>query len=178
MLLVLELGNVEFGSDEGGEIFQLRDLLFGGLVACKQCLGLGQSFLEGRGPGVEVLLLHADFFHRKQARARTAGPAALRRDPPPGRQPRLTTDQRAQLPELLERGPEAWWFCGNLWTRSRIALVIQEVFGVNYDPSQVERILRSLRLSPQKPLRRARQRREEHISQWRETDAPALKKWP
>lgn len=110
------------------------------------------------------------------SRARAAGPAALRRRPPPGRRPRLTDEQRAQIPALLARGPEAWRFRGNVWTRNRIALVIKEVFGVTYDPSQISRIMRAIRHSPQKPVRRARQRHEERISQWRETDGPALKK--
>jgi len=112
------------------------------------------------------------------SRARAQGPIALHQQPPPGRHPRLTADQRAQIPDLLARGPQAWRFRGDVWTRNRIAIVIQETFGVRYDPSQVGRIMRSLRWSPQKPVRRARQRREETIARWRETDAPALKKSP
>ena len=63
-------------------------------------------------------------------RARADGPIALRQQPPPGRQPRLTAAQRAQIPALLARGPEAWRFRGNVWTRNRIGIVIQETFGV------------------------------------------------
>jgi transposase len=109
-------------------------------------------------------------------RARTDGQAALRRHPPPGRHPRLSPEQRAQLPALLERGPEAWRFRGNVWTRNRIGIVIQETFGVRYDPSPVGRILRKLRWSPQRPVRRARQRREDVIERWRKIDGPELKK--
>jgi transposase len=109
-------------------------------------------------------------------RARTDGQAALRRQPPPGRQPKLTSEQIAQLPALLARGPEAWRFGGNVWTRKRIGIVIQETFGVRYDPSQIGRIMRGLRWSPQKPARRARQRREDVIERWRETEGPELKK--
>ena len=97
-------------------------------------------------------------------RARAEGQAALRRQPPPGRQPKLTSEQLAHLPALLERGPEAWRFRGNVWTRNRIGIVIQETFGVRYDPSQIGRIMRRLRWSPQKPIRRARQRREDVIN--------------
>ncbi len=109
-------------------------------------------------------------------RARAEGQAALRRQPPPGRQPKLTSEQLAHLPALLERGPEAWRFRGNVWTRNRIGIVIQETFGVRYDPSQIGRIMRRLRWSPQKPIQRARQRREDVINRWRETDGPELKK--
>ncbi len=109
-------------------------------------------------------------------RARATGQAARRRQPPPGRPPKLTPEQRAQLPALLARGPAAWRFRGNLWTRHRIGIVIQETFGVTYDVSQIGRIMRTLRWSPQKPVRRARQRHEDVINRWRETDAPELKK--
>ncbi len=109
-------------------------------------------------------------------RARASGQAALRRQPPPGRQPKLTPEQLAYLPALLERGPEAWRFRGNVWTRNRIGIVIQETFGVTYDPSQIGRIMRRLRWSPQKPMRRARQRREDVIDRWRESEASELKK--
>jgi transposase len=40
-------------------------------------------------------------------RARDAGPEALRRRPPPGAPRRLSPDQLARLPELLQRGPLA-----------------------------------------------------------------------
>jgi transposase len=40
-------------------------------------------------------------------RARVEGVEGLRRHPAPGRQPRLTTEQVAQLPALLERGAQA-----------------------------------------------------------------------
>lgn len=108
-------------------------------------------------------------------RARATGQAALRRQPPPGRTPKLTPEQRAHLPALLERGPEAWRFRGNVWTRTRIGIVIQETFGVRYDPAQLGRSMRALRWSPQQPVRRARQRHEDVINRWRETDAPERK---
>jgi transposase len=109
-------------------------------------------------------------------RARADGPATLRRQPPPGRRPKLTPEQIAHLPALLKRGPAAWRFRGNVWTRNRIGIVIQETFGVRYHPSQIGRIMRGLRWSPQKPVRRARQRREDVIDRWRETDGPEIKK--
>ncbi len=109
-------------------------------------------------------------------RARRTGQTALRRQPPPGRKPKLTPEQRSQIPALLARGPEAWRFRGNVWTRNRIAIVIHETFGVRYDPSQIGRIMRGLRWSPQKPVRRARQRCEDVIDRWRTTEASELKK--
>src|SRR5262245_61150376 len=43
----------------------------------------------------------------------------LRRHPGPGRQPRLTAEQLAQIPALVERGPEAYGFSGQRWTCKR-----------------------------------------------------------
>jgi transposase len=109
-------------------------------------------------------------------RAREAGPDALRRRPPPGAPRRLSLDQLARLPELLHRGPMAYGFRGELWTRTRIAAVIRLEFGVSYHPRHVGRLLDALHWSPQKPTRRARQRNEAAIAQWRDDTWPAIKR--
>ena len=109
-------------------------------------------------------------------RAREAGPEALRRRPPPGAPRRLSLDQLARLPGLLGRGPAAYGFRGELWTRTRVAAVIHLTFGVSYHPRHVGRLLDALRWSPQKPARRARQRNEAAIARWREETWPAIKK--
>jgi transposase len=109
-------------------------------------------------------------------RARDAGPDALRRRPPPGAPRRLSPDQLACLPELLHRGPAAYGFRGELWTRTRIAAVIRLEFGVCYHPRHVGRLCQAMRWPPQKPTRRARQRDEAAIVQWRETTWPAIKR--
>ena len=66
-----------------------------------------------------------------RARAREQGVEGLRRHPAPGRQPRLTPEQLAQLPALLERGAEAYGFRGQIWTCQRVAEVIQRTFGIS-----------------------------------------------
>ncbi len=109
-------------------------------------------------------------------RARQGGAEALRHRPAPGAPRRLTTDQLTQLPALLERGPEAYGFRGQIWTRGRIAAVIQLTFGVSYHPRHVGRLCQAIRWSPQKPARRARQRDEAAITRWREDTWPAIKK--
>jgi transposase len=109
-------------------------------------------------------------------RARDAGPEALRRRPPPGAPRRLSPDQLARLPELLQRGPIAYGFRGELWTRTRIAAVIRLEFDVSYHPRHVGRILDALHWSPQKPIRRARQRDEPAIARWRMETWATIKK--
>jgi transposase len=109
-------------------------------------------------------------------RAREAGPEALRRRPPPGAPRRLSPEQLARLPELLHRGPTAYGFRGELWTRTRIAAVIRLEFGVSYHPRHVGRLCQAMRWTPQKPTRRARQRDEAAIARWREETWPAIKR--
>jgi transposase len=47
-------------------------------------------------------------------------------------------------------------------------------FGVIYHPTHVGRLLKGLRWSPQKPMRRARQRDDAAMAQWRDEIWPAL----
>ena len=104
------------------------------------------------------------------------GPKALKRQPAPGARPRLSEDDRARVPELLERGAEAHGFRGEVWTCERVAEVIRKEFGVSYHPAHVSRLLKALRQSLQKPQRRAEQRDEEAIEHWKEKKWPSLKK--
>ena len=86
--------------------------------------------------------------------------------------------QRERLPELLAQGPAAYGFSGEVWTRNRVVRVIEQEFGVSYDPSQVGRILRSCGWSQQKPALRSTQRDEDAIEDWRERRFAELKKTP
>ena len=109
-------------------------------------------------------------------RAREEGVEGLRHKPPPGATPRLSEQERAKLPELLERGAEAHGFRGEVWTCERVAIVIRREFGVSYHPAHVSRLIKALRQSLQKPQRRAEQRDEEAIERWKEQRWPSLKK--
>lgn len=111
-------------------------------------------------------------------RGRSAGKDALRRHPAPGPTPKLTAEQRDQLPALLRRGAEAFGFRGDLWTTKRVAEVIARIFGVRYHHAHVSRLLRTLDWSPQQPIERATQRNEEAIQTWYDERWPALKKRP
>ena len=112
------------------------------------------------------------------ARAKEHGAEALRRRKAPGAKPRLTSEQKAQIPELLKQGPEAFGFRGDVWTRERVATVIRREFGVSYHPVHVGRILKALGWTRQKPVRRARQRDEEAIERWQDERWPELQKKP
>jgi transposase len=108
-------------------------------------------------------------------RARLGGLPALCHRPSPGAPRRLSADQLAQVPALLRRGPAASGFRGEIWPRRRVAEVIRLEFGVVYHPTHVGRLLKVLRWSSQKSMRRARQRDEAAIAQWRDEKWPAIK---
>ena len=111
-------------------------------------------------------------------RGREGGTEALRAQPPPGRVPRLTAEQRAELPHLLAHGAEAFGFVGEVWTSKRVAAVIADEFGVHYHPDHVGRLLRTAGWSPQQPTRRATQRDEAAIEHWATEQWPALQAKP
>src|SRR5215212_9996178 len=59
------------------------------------------------------------------ARAKAGGVDALRNQPRSGATPKLTVQQRQQLPDLLRRGAQAYGFIGDIWTQQRISAVIK-----------------------------------------------------
>ena len=110
--------------------------------------------------------------------AREGGRDALRRHPRLGQQPKLTAEQRAQLPALLAKGAEAYGFRGEVWTTARVAAVIEQEFGVRHHPAHVCRILAALHWTVQQPIQRASQRNEAAIATWRAERWPALQAKP
>ena len=100
-------------------------------------------------------------------KAREGGKEALKTEPRPGRPPKLSEEERTErLPSLLEKGPEHFGFRGEVWTRKRVRKVIKEKFKVEYDVSQVGRILGSDRVESPKtrpPVRQARRKGDRRV---------------
>ncbi len=109
---------------------------------------------------------------------REKGLAGLRSRKGGGPKPRLSEGQLKCLPEFLERGPEAYGFRGDVWTRARVRVVIKREFGVTYSKEHVGRLLGQIGWSRQKPVERASQRDEEEIIRWHEETWPELEKKP
>ncbi len=107
---------------------------------------------------------------------RTKGLRGLRPRPTPGRPPKLSRAQRARLERVLLKGPLAAGYATDLWTLTRVAEVITRLFGVRYHPCHVWRLLHSMDWSCQKPERRALQRDEGAITQWKRRRWPHIKK--
>jgi transposase len=109
-------------------------------------------------------------------RAREHGPEALRARKLKGRTPCLTPEQKAQLPALLDQGAQAFGFRGQVWTRKRVARMIDKQFGIRYSDAHISKLLRQIDYTRQKPRRRATQRDEAGIKRWKQERLPALKK--
>ena len=106
------------------------------------------------------------------------GEAALAPKPAPGRPRKLTDVQCEELLQLLLQGAKANGFPNELWTLKRIAAVIRVQFGVDYHPAHVWKILHRLGWSCQVPERRALQRDEQAMADWKRNRWPAIKKSP
>jgi transposase len=95
-----------------------------------------------------------------------------------GRPRYLSEEQRADLRAILLAGALQAGFPTELWTIKRVRAVVQQRFDVEYSPVGIWRVLRGLGFTPQKPEKRATQRDEEVIAQWKRKTWPALKKSP
>jgi transposase len=107
---------------------------------------------------------------------RRHGADALKVGASPGRPPKLKAAQQRRLLRVLAKGPLAQGYNTNVWTTARIAEVIARQFGVSYHRDHVGRLMHSLNWSHQKPEKRAVERNEEGIEQWKREDWPRVKK--
>jgi len=109
--------------------------------------------------------------HRKRGRD------ALRSTKAEGPTPKLTEGQKNQVRRwIIGKDPRQYGFDFGLWTRSIIAQMVRERFDVSLTLPSIGRLLSSLDITPQKPLRRAYERNEKEIKQWKEEKYPALRK--
>jgi transposase len=135
---------------------------------------------EGRGvcDVAEILGVTAGAVSQWKTAFDEQGEAGLRSKPHPGGQFKLAPERLAKLPEILLAGPERHGFSTKLWTLTRVAEVIDRKFGVLYHPAHVWKILVGLGWSCQKPERRARERDENAIAEWRDQKWPRIKRGP
>lgn len=69
---------------------------------------------------------------------------------PPGRPPKLTKTQRKELAELIEQGPEKAGYDRGCWDTALIQDLIQNRFGVEYNPHYVAELLKNMGFSYQR----------------------------
>ena len=121
---------------------------------------------------------HASSVMRWRNQRARYGDEGLKPKPVPGRPPKLSARQKKRLVSLLLKGAMANGYRTDLWTTQRIADLIEEEFGVRYHRDHIGRLMASLGWSYQKPQRRALERDDEAVEEWKRTEWPRIKKTP
>src|SRR6266481_1399222 len=94
-----------------------------------------------------------------------------------GPEPKLSDKQRQQVRRwILGKDPRQHGFDFGLWTRRIVQTLILEKMEVELCLTSVGKLLASLEITPQKPLRRAYERDPVAVERWRMQDYPKLRK--
>jgi transposase len=110
------------------------------------------------------------------AKFREGGLDALRARPVPGRPPKLSGVQLQRLSALVVgNDPRQLGFRFALWTRAMVGGLIGREFGVRLSVASVGRLLRTLGLSPQRPLYRALEQDPEAVVRWKTETYPKIR---
>jgi transposase len=94
-----------------------------------------------------------------------------------GPEPKLSDKQRQQVRRwILGKDPRQHGFDFGLWTRRIVQTLIREKMGVELCLTSVGKLLASLDITPQKPLRRAYERDPLAVERWQMEEYPQIKK--
>ena len=115
---------------------------------------------------------------RWQQMLTSGGRRSLRGAPRTGRPPLLDANDQKRLIAALKAGALAQGYSSDLWTLGRVGKLIETLTGQRYCESGVWRLLKRLGFSSQRPAKRAMQRDETAVRQWKTKRWPSLKKKP
>lgn len=148
--------------------------------AAKKRLRAGRMLQKGKGCAEVALAVGVarQTVYTWKALLDEGGIDALRAVPERGRPAQLDQAQLASVRAALLQSPTEHGFGTELWTLKRVGVVIERMHGVRFSQAHVWRILGSLGFSSQKPEKRAIERDEEAVQQWKRRTWPALKKKP
>jgi len=107
---------------------------------------------------------------------REGGHDALAAKPRPGRPTHLTPTQADTVLGWFRHSPTTFGFPTELWTARRVAHLIQERFGVDFNHRYLSAWLTQREITPQKPERQARERDQARIDRWIAKDWPRILK--
>jgi transposase len=124
----------------------------------------------------EFLGVHPVTVAKWVARHRAGGDESLKAKPTPGRPRFLTAARERKVLGWLAESATRHGFATELWTARRVAELIHEKFGVRFHPNYLREWLSKRGYSPQKPVRRARQRDQAAIDRWVAKDWPRIQK--
>ena len=95
---------------------------------------------------------------------------------PPGFLSQYTDEKKRMLKKIILQGPSKAGYTTDFWTIDRIRAVAKKKLHVDLGTKRTWQTLIDLGFSVQKPERRARERNEQAISDWKLTTFPKLKK--
>jgi transposase len=148
--------------------------------ATKKRLRAGRMLLAGKRPaevGLAVGVARQTVYTWKRL-LDEGGIDALRAVLGRGRPAKLDEGQLEQVRRAILQKPTDHGFGTDLWTLKRVGSVIKRLHGVQFGQTQIWRILGALGFSAQKPEKRAIERDEDAVRQWRRRTWPGLKKKP
>lgn len=94
----------------------------------------------------------------------------------PGQKEKLSPEQKKGLSKMILKNPTFYGYDTQLWTLDRITSCVKKEFEITYRPRSLSHMLHMLGFSCQKPERRARERNEKKIAEWKKQMWPALLK--
>jgi transposase len=137
-----------------------------------------QRYLEGDSADeiAEFLGISSRSLWRWLASFRDRGPEGLRARPVPGRPRKLTVTQEKIVLRWVRGSPSEHGSATELWTATRLAQLIEEEFGIRFNPRALSAWLKGRGFTPQKPERVPRERDPGAIAAWLASDWPRIKK--
>lgn len=102
---------------------------------------------------------------------------ALKSSKAKGPAPKLSDKQKNKvLAWIVGKDPRQHGFDFGLWTRKIVAEMIKDKFGIDMKLTAVGRLLASLNITPQRPLRRAYERDPKAVEEWTKVAYPELRR--
>jgi transposase len=94
-----------------------------------------------------------------------------------GPEPKMTAPQKQQVARwIIGKDPRQYGFDFGLWSRRIVQQLIREKMGLEFCLTSVGKLLASLNITPQKPLRRAYERDPAAVARWEKETYPHLKR--
>lgn len=148
--------------------------------ATKKRLRAGRMLLAGKRPAeiAEKVGVARQTVYTWKGLLDEGGIDALRAALSRGRPAKLDASQLEGVRRAVLQSPTEHGFGTELWTLKRVGTVIERQYGVRFGTTQLWRILGALGFSVQKPEKRALERNEDAVRQWKRRTWPALKKKP
>lgn len=148
--------------------------------ATKKRLRAGRMLLTGKRPAEVALMVGVarQTVYTWKRLLDEGGIEALRAVPGRGRPAKLDEAQLDAVRRAVLQKPTEHGFGTDLWTLKRVGSVIKRLHGVQFGQTQIWRILGNLGFSAQKPEKRAIERDEDGVRQWKRRTWPGLKKKP